>query len=70
MRILVTIRDNYDENYKHEITMEVSDNDYFTLKDYDCEDYDGAWDRLCSRIDNTGEPEDWYIDHIKFIGKA
>jgi hypothetical protein len=66
--LLVTISDNNNTDYKHEVAVKVNVDDYFTLKDYEMEDYDNAWDRLCKQIENTGEPDDWFIDGIKFMG--
>lgn len=64
--LIVTISDNNNTNYKHDVVVKVNEDDYFTLKDYECEDYDNAWNRLCEQIENTGEPDDWFIDHIEF----
>ena len=67
--LLVTIGDNNDTNYKHDVVIKVNEDDYFTLKNYEFEDYDDAWNRLCEQIEHTDEPDDWFIDKIKFMGK-
>ena len=67
MYIRVTIKDNQDSNYKHERIVKISEDDFFTLRDYDSEDYDEAWDRLCNCIDDGNEPDDWFVGRIEFI---
>lgn len=67
MYLKVTIGDNNDSNYKHERIEKVSKDDYFALKDYDSEDYDEVWERLCNCIDDGSEPDDWFVDRIEFI---
>jgi hypothetical protein len=49
------------------VQIEVSAQDYMTLKDYEMDDYDRVWDSLVTRLERMNFPtDDWWIDHIKF----
>lgn len=64
--IHVHIKDNDDKNFEYIHATHVSAEEYETLKNYDAEDYDMVWDRLCERIDRVmpASRPDWYIDTI------
>jgi hypothetical protein len=65
--IIVTLRDNNDDDFKYVQSVQISKYDYDMLKDYDMDGYDAAWDRLCAIFERmSGLPADWYIDHIEF----
>lgn len=65
--IIVTIKDNDGTEFSYTTTVQVSAIDYRTLQDYEMDEYDDAWDRLCAIFERmSGLPDDWYIDHIEF----
>lgn len=66
-RIKVKIGDNDNPTYHKEIFVHISERDYRVLQEFDMDEYDSVWDRLCNTIDEQNNlPTDWFIDGIKF----
>ena len=66
-RITIIIKDNSDETYMKQIFVYLETEKINVLKNYNSDQYDTVWDRLCDHISMTYRlPDDWYIDHIDF----
>ena len=69
-RIKIDLKSNLNPNFHTIFFLYISDTDYKILQDYDMDEYDDAWDRLCDSIERYSVPgtlaPDWYIDHIDF----
>lgn len=61
----VTIRDNDNKDFAFVYSAKISQTDFATLNDYDSENYEEVWDRLCNRIEKVMPSHvNWYIDGI------
>lgn len=66
-KIIVTVGDDNNSQYKEEVELEVSTSMYYNLKE--CGDeYDECWDKLCDMIGNSVSelPYSWFINKIKY----
>lgn len=67
-QIYVHIRDNQDENFTLIHPMNVTPEEYTILRNYDMDEYDEVYDKICDTIERmmSHDRDDWYIDTIKF----
>jgi hypothetical protein len=65
--IKVILGDNKNSQYKKEIELSIGPVMYVCLKEFG-DDYDKYWDKLCDKIECSGEelPYNWFIDKIKY----
>lgn len=66
-KIIVTVGDDNNSQYRKEVELEVTTSMYYNLKE--CGDeYDECWDRLCDKITYYVDdlPRSWFINSIKY----
>ena len=70
MRIKVHLRSNCNQNFHTVFIYDISERNYRILKNYESDEYDEVWDKLCDDIEQKSVPgtldPDWYIDYIEF----
>lgn len=70
-KILITLADDDNKEFRKDIELEVDGTDYLVLKDQakhcNWDFYSRAWDGMCDKIcAQYGLPKNWYIYHIRF----
>lgn len=70
MNTIINLCDNSNPNWSKTIKLNLDDKLLTTLKDYNNDEYDEAWDELIRLVEKTYPdlPEDWFFNKVVFEG--